>query len=216
MKNKLLCLILVGVLIFGGVSWYYCFNLQENVIYSQSVLNTTQPGNMSHNSFAVTRVQAINKAYDVFEQGLGICLYDSDITMHINLYRDQPYNNYQWVMSWYEEGGAATYSCTISADSGKILNLYAIKANSEKKNEIELYDQALQEEKTGVFLKSVGVNLNNYKLEKVEFISEEAMQNSYVISRYRNLNDETDVFDIEWNQQIGMVQAYEVRTGKSE
>lgn len=207
MKNKLFILLCIGLLFGAGMFGIYKYQIKENVIYSQSILDTKTAEQKASDTY-ITRVEAIQEAYQVFEEGIGISVKSSDLVMYINLYKES--DNYVWIMSWYGESTAESYSCTIAADTGEIRNLYVVEP--ENHSETNKSHGLSQEEVIALvkpLLKVMEIDWNDYNIEMQGTLNKDDACLQYSRCRFVNKENSKDTFSIELDGKRKCIVSYE-------
>lgn len=215
MKQKLF--ILLGILVLSVASsyFYHKSSIRENVLYLETVLREVDDEVALVQPEYISRTKAINTAYSIFSEGLGIQLLNETMITYINLYTDlEDYGTYKWFMSWYNEMTSDYYSCTINASDGKILSLYSDVMSDEDLN-LEQEEQTVSQEEfmeaVVPFLKAAYISMSQYYV-----IQESGFDKNEVVEDFKrcifvNRVDKTDQFVIEIDERTKRIRSYEHR-----
>ncbi|MDO5521432.1 MAG: hypothetical protein Q4G58_13150 [bacterium] len=214
MKTKCL-IVLAALLLIGAALLFYRNNsIKEDMIYSVSLLDMKTQKEKEENHF-ISRVDALNQAYTLFLEGLGINLRSSEITMYINLYKDaKNKDTYNWLVSWYNKETMESYSCTISASEDKVVNLFVVEERKLLSSSEEHKASYTQEEVLEVvqnFLNVLGKEVHQYRV--VEVAPEYDYTDHYKKYFFSNEQEKTDRFYMEIDMNQKLIISYEIDPG---
>ena len=214
MKNIGLILLTGLLMVLGILKIQQSYSIKENVLYQQIDLKMNDETSKNSNEF-ITRSEAIETVKNIFYEGLGVDLWDSQLDMHINLYKDaQNQNSYRWNMNWTSRNLTQTYTCYMDSHSGRILYIYAGQTDFEAQDEVEIsqfsevgISQLSEDEIRHIlepFTKVMNISLSDYALDKnwqaeyketearYQFINKEHPNEGFIVSidtRTRNLRE---------------------------
>ena len=215
MKQKLFILLGMLALGLGSTYLYHEGSIRENVLYKETVLRKVDEEAERVRPEAISRTQAINTAYSVFSEGLGVQLLNENIIMYINLYTDPEDDDiYKWFMSWYNELTSDYYSFTINASDGRIISLYSDEMSNE--------DLVLEEEEQTVsreefmeavvpFLKAINISMSQYYVVQENSMDQHEVVEDFKRCIFVNRLDKTDQFVIEIDEQTKRIRSYDHR-----
>ncbi|MDO5292329.1 MAG: hypothetical protein Q4F05_06215 [bacterium] len=214
MKTKLYITLAMLLFIVPALVFYRSNSIHQNVIYNVSILDTKDQKEKPQNYF-ITRVDALNQAYTLFLEGLGINLRSSEITMYINLYKDMEHkNSYNWLVSWYNKKTMESYTCTISASEDKVINLFVVEEREifpTLEEEKKAYSSKEVQEVVQRFLSVLGKDEAEYQITEVDpQYSYEHYYNKYL---FINKEDEKDKFYMEIDMSQKLIISYEIDPG---
>lgn len=164
---KRIVAIVAGIVVFLGaaVLLHRTYGIQENVLYNEKLLGVEEKEQQEDS--LVTRMQAMEQAYAIFGQGIGVSLLDSDMTMNINLYYDKSEQGaYKWSMTWLRESTLESYSCIIDVMTGELCGLYVSEIQQESTQEIS--DALTKKEARKIirpFLEVIGIREEDYTMK---------------------------------------------------
>lgn len=191
------------------------YGIRENILYSEEVINAKEAGEQSQNAY-IARTEAIEIAHTAFGKGLGISLMDFDLSVHMNLYYDrEDGGTYKWVMSWSRETTYDTYSCTIDAMDGRLLDLFVVEAG--EKNEVLTKDELAEGDSlteaevlqlVKPFLNAIGISAADYtvQLEDASISIGEQPLREY---RFTSTSDPANQFLMEIDRNTKKITSFE-------
>lgn len=180
MKRVLIVIMIALILICSIFLIRQRYAIQMDFLYSLSDLNNVEEEYQENNGTVITRNQAIQWAYEIFEQECNVDLLNEEVEMYVNLYNDTDnYNCYVWLMSWYIYDTNESFTCSINAETGEILYLYAGKKNKEQTEEqspnlsYETVQQILNR-----FFKIADVDISEYEMQ-VDYPEKESSSDTW-------------------------------------
>ena len=211
MKNIGLILFTGFIMAIGILKIQQSYSIKENVLYQQADLKIKDETNRNNNEL-ITRSEAIEMVKDIFYEGLGINLWENQLEMHINLYKDVQ-NCYRWNMNWTSRDLTQTYTCYMDSHSGRILYIYAGQNGLEAQDEfgsIHLSEEEIRHI-LEPFAKAMNISLSDYILNHNWQGQYKGMNQRYQNYEFRNKEHPNVGFIVEIDTRTRNLREYEYK-----
>lgn len=176
---------------------------REDVLYSVKDLSDYKSieTDMELKNNLMTRQEAVDKAREVFKNGLNIDLRQMQVSEYVRLSKQSNDEDFKWNIWWNKEEGGISYSCDIDSSTGEIIRIY-VSTYEKEKNLEENSDEDIYNI-ISPLMTSLEINIEEYEL-----INRENLENIYMYGEvsesyeFRNINnrEESFVISIDWSR----------------
>ncbi|MEW8993338.1 hypothetical protein [Clostridium sp.] len=194
---------------------------KEDVLYSEKDLSNYKSieTDMDLKNNLMTRQEAIDKAREVFKNGLNIDLSQMPVS-DVRLFKQSNEEYFVWNICWNKEEDDILYKCDIDSSTGEIISIYVNRYEKKKILEENLEEKYLHTSDEDVYsiisplMTSLEINIKEYEL--INMGDGDMYEEVNKLYEFRNINNKEESFVIRIDWSRGKVLSYEKITYNKE
>ena len=190
---------------------------KEDVLYSEKNLSNYKSIDTDKElkDNLMTRQEAIDKAREVFKNGLNIDLSQMPVS-DVRLFKQSDEEYFVWNICWNKEEDGILYKCDIDSSTGEIISIYVNSYEKKKILEENLEEKYLHTSDEEVYniisplMTSLEINIKEYELINRGDVGSVYMYGEVnKLYEFRNINNKEESFVIRIDWSRGKVLSYD-------